>query len=368
MDGLAKVKRKVTMSSEIDISSIFDDPELYVKSVDWSTGAVSIVQMTRETYRASNFLDKRVVSVGSEISIKLEQLLEVYRHVKPVNRPIRFIFHTAFCGSTLLSRCLEETGNFLSYREPLALHQLAFARRKKTLPYDDKEYSELTKLLLALYGRTYEEGTTPLVKPSDSCINVAHDLLNVSNVGGESSALLLYAPLPDFVVTMLKIPSRRKFVRSMFHRAQMDLKPFEIMTGEQLKLNDAQVAAVVWLGLILPYLSLLKDKSLNVRSLESRIFYQNPEQTLTSICDWFGHPTSPEILEEIVNNGVFTRQAKNTANKFDRERKAAEKMAYHEALLPEIEIAKKFVSRVASGYSIPEVLPESLEIGVNFFE
>lgn len=356
------------MSSENDISGIFDDPEFYVKSVDWSTGEVSIVPMSRDTYRASNFLDKRVVTVGSEISIKLEQLLEVYRQVKPVNRPIRFIFHTAFCGSTLLSRCLEETGNFLSYREPLALHQMAFARRKETLPYNDQEYAELTRLLLALYGRTYEEGTTPLVKPSDSCINLAHELLSVGTVGGESSALLLYAPLPDFIVTMLKIPSRRKFVRSMLHRAQMDLKPYGILTGEQHNLDDAQVAAVVWLGLILPYLSLLKDKSLNVRSLESRIFYQNPEQTLSSICDWFGHPTSPEVLDDIVKNGVFTRQAKNTANKFDRERKAAEKMAYHEALLPEIEIAEKFVSRVAARYSIPDVLPDSLEIGVNFFE
>lgn len=351
--------------SEINLSGLFDSPDLWVKSIDWETLDVSIVPMTSDTYRQSNFLDKRLTKAGSEVIIHLEELLKEFRHQKPDIRPVNYIFHTAFCGSTLLSRCLEESGNFMSYREPLLLHQLAFALRKGTSPFNKSELEEFVHLLAALFGRTYNSGTLPIVKPSDSCINVAGEMLKRHP---DAAALLLYVPLSEFVVTMLKIPSRRKFIRSMLFRARMDLKTHGIEIDKEEKLNDAEVATVVWLGLILPFLTLLNDETLRVRSLNSSIFYKSPEQTLKAVSEWLGRPANQKVCSDIVNHGAFTRQAKNTSNTFDRERKSAERLAYQEALAPEIAKARSFLEQLALSQSIPEVLPGTLMNEVDIYQ
>ena len=102
-------------NSELDV--LFSTPDVYVRDIDWGTLDAVCARMSRDTYSASTFLDERTVSIdGEELRTPVVSLMDSYTAHPPTRRPIMFIAHTALCGSTLLSRCLDIPGACLPYR------------------------------------------------------------------------------------------------------------------------------------------------------------------------------------------------------------------------------------------------------------
>ncbi|HEY0503108.1 MAG TPA: hypothetical protein VGD42_06380 [Lysobacter sp.] len=112
-------------------------------------------------------------------------------------RPPAWLFHTSFCGSTLLARALHVPPAQVALKEPLVLRRLGDARHAG---WDVRELCTVTARLLA---RPWSDGGGVLVKATHAALNVADELLEATP---GSRAVLLTSSLDDFLVSNLKKP------------------------------------------------------------------------------------------------------------------------------------------------------------------
>ena len=136
-------------------------PLVHVLSLD--DGGRTLIPTTADLLRAQSFLDGR-----SDFATGPAYRVE-WSPAKPepaAPPPDRYIFHVGFCGSTLLSRLLDQPGRSLVLREPNCLADLAnqanqsISARVIALP------DGLAALRSALRQR-WQEGEAVVVKPSN---------------------------------------------------------------------------------------------------------------------------------------------------------------------------------------------------------
>lgn len=336
---------------------LFATPDLYVRELDPALGEAVAVPMTRDAYARSSFLDHRAQAAGPERRLQLDDLRARYEAEAPAPRPLRFVFHTAFCGSTLLCRALDRPGACLAYKEPLLLHQLSAFRRHPAPETAALAGPDWLRLALALLERTYAPGEVALVKPSDSCVNLAPALMAAHP---DARALVLYMPLEAFLLTMLKLPRRITYLRSLLPRARADLHARGLLTGVRPEtLSDAHAAAYVWLGLMYPYHELLSDDRLPVRSLDAALLFDRPLDVVDAAARFFDLPFSPGTLREVAA-GVLGRHAKRPDEAFDRDAFAASKARLAHILAPEIEAGIAWAAAATQAAPLPPHLPRPL--------
>lgn len=342
---------------------LFDTPRLYLREIaPPRMNTALFLPMSRQTYADTSFLDARTIPTdGRAFRVSLGAVLDRFQSELPPLRATGFIFHTAFCGSTLLARALDKPGASLAYKEPFLLHQLAEARRlgvPEAMPAPDGSAPELIRMATALLSRTFAPAEVPIVKVTDSCGNLARELLE-AHPG--SSGILLHFHLGDFIVAMLKRPRRRAYMRRMTGRAAIDLRNDpDLASIKPDSLSDPQAAAYVWLALMRQYIALLEDQNLDVRSLDARVFYENPAQTIAAAARLFGIDILDAEARSIAVGPVFTRDAKNPAKPFDARAKRRSLEQQRQDLADEVAAGVAWSKRITAGRPIPDPLPRPL--------
>ena len=91
----------------------------FLHRLDGIEGEAEIVNTDRGRLRAASFLDGREPFWSGKRLVSLDL---GGRRVPPASR---FVFHTGFCGSTLLARLLDRPGKVLSLKEPQCLADIA---------------------------------------------------------------------------------------------------------------------------------------------------------------------------------------------------------------------------------------------------
>src|SRR5579863_9677211 len=106
-------------------------PDYLLQELDLARRECGFLHLDPGAYRASAFLDHRIKSGRREASrAPLDAMTRLRAAVPPsAQPPIHYIFHTAFCCSTLISRSLDLEGVCTGLREPPVLMQLANAKR-----------------------------------------------------------------------------------------------------------------------------------------------------------------------------------------------------------------------------------------------
>lgn len=341
------------------LSGLFRTPDLYVADIDFKKSLSFCYRMNRDAYSRSAFLDHRTVPARERpIALPLAVITKQFRQDRPPRRPAGFIAHTALCGSTLLSRCLDVPGVCLPFREPHVIHRLSFARRIQ--PGFETAFSDpsLLELQLALLTRTYSESEKPVVKLTDTCINLCPDLLDYHE---DSRVLLLYHRLPRFLTAMLRDDKRRAYARGMLDRAKLDLVAAGKLTPvDPRSLTDGRCAAYVWIGLMYPYLSLLERYPGRARSLDAEVFFAHPRETLESISRFFGTGLTASQIDHQLSSGILDRHAKDAQRVFDDVDYESEIESTAARLGDEIEDAVEWASSVTADDPIPPSLPHPL--------
>lgn len=255
--------------------------------------------------------------------------------------PLHFIFHSAFCGSTLMARAFDVPAHAL--KEPDILINMA----NRFIRSDDRSNRERLALILRLLARPFELGEAIVVKPS----NVANRLaLPILESRPEARAVLLYSDVRPLLRSIL---SRglwgRIWGRRIFHSAigwtSLD---FGYSPEETFVLTDLQALALGWLIQVHHFDEIRRRMGDRVMLVDSADFLADPGNILRRISRLFKLDMNSSALEKIVQGPIFARHSKFSERGYGQAERAADQNAAQAAHQEELEMVVKWVEAVAA--------------------
>lgn len=218
------------MSSAPTAEEIARDAHWLAQALDPAAGAVRLIAMDPESYRAASFLDDRLMQQPVDAQIVTWPEIEA-AVAGAVRTDARWIFHIGHVGSTLVSRLLGAIEGVLAVREPRLLRDLAVTPAGARRPY--------LEAVPKLMSRTFSANETACVKATSFASEIAPQL-----VPPGERALLMYATPRNYIATILAGENSVAELRALeSYRAQrlasrgIALGPFR---------NDAERAAAAW--------------------------------------------------------------------------------------------------------------------------
>ena len=300
--------------------SIIDDAQWLPHSFDSAEGRIRFAKLSRDIIVREPFLDERVephalnwadVSVSDILSAKIPEA------PKPA-----FIFHTAFCCSTLLARALDCPGRVLSYKEPHILMGLSNAYRLAKNDSQLRELDTLTDRIFALLARPMEGAERVVCKPTNTANNLAPIAARKRN-----PTLLLYGDLRGFLASVLKKGEPCKaFVRKQYLIFALEkLGVGAIPQRDALGLTDLQIAALVWRHQMESFSAIARED--NVCSLAFRKLLSDPRQTLQSVNERLALGLDNEQLSAAADGPIFKTNSKSEDQSYDAAARAKDEDA-----------------------------------------
>lgn len=278
----------------------FDSPDTYFHRFDLETADLVFIRMNRELFAKSTFLDDRLQRLdGQEARVPFAALWKHYRDIECNDAPAGIVFHTAYCGSTLLARAIDVVPSVLVLREPVALLQLALGA---VTPPPEYEVADLLELACALYSRTYPEAESQVaIKVSSVCGVLGRGLVR------EGRAVLLYADLVDSILSHLKHPGRIKEARAFFPAFTSAL------TGSPLSpqaFSDSQVIAINWSCLVHP-IGVLTGAQVATRVTKSNLL-ASPVDTIGEILSSLKIRPAEDLAQRLREAQTFSLHSKSS--------------------------------------------------------
>ena len=329
--------------------NIVNDPDWWPHRYDPSRDAIHFIKAGKDDHRAAVFLT--------------DEYLKGATGPKPVDRklaassgnqvPLHFIFHSAYCCSTLLTRAFDIPGTSMGLKEPVILNDMEgwLARgAAKT------EWEAVSKDLLSLLARPLEGQESIIAKPSCLINNIAPQILALRP---ESHALFLYAPLKDYLGSIARKGMwGRLWVRDlMIKQLRHNLIHLGLQGDDYLGLTDLQTAAVGWMVQHAVFANIYeKYGPKRLLCLDSVSLMKHPKSALNKLSNHFGLKVPAEKLTEIVTGPVFNTHSK-TDEDFDMSSREADR--YEGAQLHSDEIEKVYIwaQTIAENARIPLDLP-----------
>jgi len=331
------------------------DPQWIPHRVDLEANEFEFVHWTRDRQRAATFLTQEYMEPGQG---RLRVAADPAGSPGAAQSgPLHFVFHSAFCGSTLLARMLDIPGSAMALKEPAILDDLAGLRRRG-VPWD-----RLAPMLVATLdwlSRPLVEGEVTVAKPGNRVNVLIADMLD-QRPG--SRALFLYSTLPDFLRSVAK---RGLWGRRWARGLHMALAPeSSIDPGfdqhEVMQQTDLQIAASAWLMHQAQFAMLLhRFGPARVRSLDAQTLMARPGPTLQAVANHFDLALSAETIEGIVNGPVLRRNSKAADKPFDPASQQLANQRADAAHGEEMSMVARWIEAVAAHGGVPMTLPYGL--------
>ncbi len=271
------------------ITQIVRDPSWFVHRHDPGHDAFHFRRLTREQHRAATFLNDDVLGAeASPLVIRRSDAMAAKAAVAPVH----FIFHSAFCCSSLLARAFDAPGVAMGLKEPMLLNDMVgWQHRGGTA----QQIAPVLDDGLALLARPFAPGEAIVIKPSNLSNGLAPAMLTMRPA---ARALLLYAPLPVYLGSVAKKGMEgRLWVRDlMVKQLREGLQPFHYSGEDYLGQTDLQIAALGWLAQQALFLRMLGQFGDRLRSCDSEQLLADPVATMTALAGLFGLPLDAKAV------------------------------------------------------------------------
>lgn len=346
----------VATASDAELEELFEAPDMFLWQFD---GAQALfVRMDRNAYHNSIFLDQRILATSRDIvRIDCARLHEVFSKRPRQNLRLRYIFHVAHCGSTLLARALDIRECNIVYREPAALRQLgAQAAATFNGAPPPAEWQQKLDLAVALLNRSYSNDGSIVVKANVPVNFMIPALLDASN----DSAVLLYSSLENYLLAVLKSPNHRAWVAAISTELGPAIEAVTGITEEQRRaLSIPEAASCLWMAQILIFDQTLKARA-GSRSLDAETFYNDPENTLQKTFEFIGQAIDTGSIGKLVGGELFTRYSKDPRQSYSNETRIAQREVTRGQLAADIEKGRGWVNRHIGQCGIPAVLANPL--------
>jgi len=308
-------------------SILADDPHWWPCRIDTNLGRLGFIRVTQQQLVESPFLDGRHLADQPQAWMDLTKvdLPAMADRLRSRHPPAGFIFHGAFCGSTLLAQALTRPGVALVLKEPDILRQGLEA------PAPGHRAAVLD-LLLALLARRFSPREAVIIKPT----NLANGWLH-SVIASGAPVLLTHPDLSDFLVSILmRGETGRVFARQILARLVADGAPVAaIAPARAMLLTDLQVAALAWRQQMEIFAD-AADRAPTVRTLQGKTFALNRLGTLRAASAHFQLHACDDAIAETADAPLFRRNAKSPRESFHPQahdqRRAAIAETFGEAL------------------------------------
>jgi hypothetical protein len=303
------------------------------------------VFMSRESYRASAFLDARIRrSAPGGLEVPLHQLL-----AQPVRRrPCRFVFHVGHTCSTLLSRAIEDLPGTHVLREPPVLTDLA--------QFGADRRRAVGRHVFALLGKTYRTRDVAVIKPS----SLANGVMPAALASPGHRALFLYCALPSFLANMLKCEDNQADGLADL-AVRLRAGSMRVSAARVRRQPIARQLAALWLMHVELYLQLAaRVPASRLRSLDADELLAAPAACLAQLGRFFGLRWSPHAIASVVEGPTFRADAKQPARAFDPRARRSQLAAARTRFASEIDDATAWCARITRDRPIPIVLPRPL--------
>jgi len=308
----------------LTLDDLYVSPDHYLHSFD--ADKAIFVPMDRAAYHRSIFLDARISAApGQPAALAVETLAQALRPPQPTS----WIFHMAHVGSTLLARALDDPDASLVLREPLALRQVAMQLDEQRLA-----------IVAAMLGKRYRADAPTLVKAN---VPVNFLLPKLAAMVPGAHAIMLYLPLRDYLLAILRNDSHRDWLRKVTRFLSLYL-------GDLTGLSDAERGAALWLAQVDAFSAALAAMP-NGRALNAELFFAEPERVLNAASAHLGVPIAPAAIASTVSGPLFASHAKNPALAFDNQQRIARRDELERLLTAELDLADAWVAQRAE---VPE--------------
>ncbi|MDZ7627075.1 MAG: hypothetical protein U5J99_01555 [Parvularculaceae bacterium] len=329
------------------------DPEWLPDAFDAGRGVIRFARMSAEVLRREAFLDARKdLSVTARAEARIADLAP---HIKPAP-PASYVFHSAFCGSTLLARALDVPGKSLALKEPGILLDLVNARRAHPAFRSDSVYRQYTDVILGLLHRRRAPGEAVLIKPTNLALPLAGAL-----IARGAPVLFLHGALREFLMSILKKGEEgRAFARKMFNIFAMDGTPLGAIEPRQaMSLTDLQTAALVWRHQIEEIIALLVSAP-QTASLDYASFIADPEIALRAAAKALTLDIDAAALAAIASGPVFKTDAKFTASPFTAQTRKTANDDLEKRHGPELSLIASWAEKLRLSRDLKSPLPNAL--------
>ncbi len=335
---------------ELSLAHLLAKGEWLTHRYDEGADSFQMRQLDRGQHDAATFITDEYLGVEERpvVISRVDAMAGVDR-----TNPLHFILHSAFCASTMLARGFNLPGASMGLKEPVLLNDIVGWRRRGAAPAAVAEKLDHSLHMLA---RPFQGDQAVIVKPS----NVFNALAPLAlTMRPASKAILLYAPLPVFLVSVARkgLWCRlwcRELLEGLITDGVVNLG-FE--PRDYFRQSDLQVAAVGWLAQQQLFAQIIaKFGPDRIASLDSETLTLKPQETLRAAVAHFALDVAPAL---IADHPAFSTHSKFGGN-FDATDRAAEHKAAADAYGDEIEKILIWAKAVAEAANVPMTLPQPL--------
>jgi hypothetical protein len=308
---------------------IFQDQELFlsrfaeVPGIPLALGPAQFMRMQPEELSQLAFLDASELHKPIELELPLAEFIRQACNVH-AQHAFGMIYHSAFCCSTYLARCLEVVGIGQSLKEPYALTQLAFYQADDTYQQFAKasEWDDVLRGSLDFLTHPRVENAFSLIKSHNFCIALAPDIARL--FAGRVRSVFIYSDLHSFLVSTLKSPARRDFVRlllKLLGAEKVELLGMPLLDPSAL--DDGEAAAYCWL-MHMGYYDFAAQQYGDSAfcSLNCDALLQRPTDTIAALAGFWGQPPlEHEQITQRLNDGALQSHAKEKGRAFSAQQR-----------------------------------------------
>ncbi len=269
----------------------------------------------------------------------------------PPPAPIHFIFHSAYCASTMLLRALDVSGSAMGLSEPVILNDLVGWQRRGA---DPGRHGAVLDDVLRQLARPFAPGEAVVVKPS----NIFNGLImSTMSLRPQSRAVLLHSPLPEYLLSVARKGLwcrlwTRELLEGMLQDGLVDLG-FE--PRDFFRQSDLQVAAVGWLAQQALFGRLAHEFGPErIASLDSETLTGDPADIVAKVARHLGLPAASYEAHP-----AYQRNSKSGDNFAAGERQEDQRRA-RQAHGDEIDMVVTWASAVAKQAEVATALPYPL--------
>ncbi|WP_422342643.1 hypothetical protein [Parasphingorhabdus sp.] len=294
----------MTMINTVQPDEILGDASYLAHRYDEVGDAFRFLSVPRDVHRRCTFItDEHLPNVDQYKAIARSTLPDTFSDSVPVH----FIFHSAYCCSTMLARAFDIEGVSMGLKEPVVLNDMIGWRRRGADPAKQKQVIDTSLNLLA---RPFGEDRAVIIKPSNICNPLAIDILRLRP---DAKALLLFAPIEGFLKSIAKKEMwGRIWVRDVLIGTLKDgYAVGGFSQDELLQLTDLQVAAIGWLSQHALYARIIEEIGEDrVKTLDSDTFLARSPETIEALCNHYGLEMNDAQINAVIQGPAFTSHSK----------------------------------------------------------